>query len=341
NKHVSFLGFWKDITTLYNQMDIVVSASLREGIPLVLLEAMAAAKPVIATPVGGVQQVVQDGKTGYFVPVNNPMQLAEKINSLLSNPGMMLKMGEAARNRIENCFSSTTMRNSYRKVYHSLLDPDAAFRHEETVRIRKIKKGKKMNALFLVWAPHNRHSESFAQSLGIDILHISYFKYMRPVYAPVKYPLMAVRTLIELFKRKPDLVFCMSPPLFCALFVYIYGAIAGKRFIIDAHTGSLISKPWVWLRPLHRFLSKRAVATMVTNEELANLVRSWGGCAMIITPPITFPDVNKQSLTGKRNVLVVNTFAPDEPLDEIMRVAEHFPDVLFHVSGDVEKASPK
>ena len=199
-----------------------------------------------------------------------------------------------------------------------------------------------MRTLYLIWAPHERHSESFARHYGTEIIFVHYFQYMRPIWSPIKYPLMAVKTIIELSKKKPELVFAMTPPLFCVLFVYIYSFFTGAHFIIDSHTGSLISPPWgTVFRSLHRFLCKKAVVTIVTNDHLASVVQSWGGKTLIITPPISFPKVEPCSLKAKKNLLVVNTFSSDEPLLEILQAARMCPEIQFHVSGHLAKASTK
>ena len=197
---------------------------------------------------------------------------------------------------------------------------------------------KTMKILYVAWAPYNRRAETFASQIGAEVELIHFFKYQRPSWAPLKYPLMAVKTLTKLSSKKPDVVFAMSPPLFSALFVYLYCLISKAQFVIDAHTGSLITPPWTWFRFLHKFLSRRAIVTIVTNNYLASLVESWGAKAMIINPPISFPDVKACPLEGKINFLVVNTFSGDEPLDEVLKVAGNFPEIHFYITGDISKA---
>ena len=195
-----------------------------------------------------------------------------------------------------------------------------------------------MKIIYIAWAPYNRRAETFAGQIGAEVELIHFFRYQRPFWSPFKYPLMALKTLVELFSKKPDVVFAMSPPLFCAFFVYLYCLFFQARFVIDAHTGSLITPPWTWFRFLHKFLSRRAIVTIVTNSYLASLVESWGARAMIINPPIFFPDVKAFPLDGKINLLVVNTFSGDEPLDEVLKAANNFHEVHFYITGDLSKA---
>ncbi len=198
-----------------------------------------------------------------------------------------------------------------------------------------------MKIIYIAWAPYNRRAETFAGQIGAELELIHFFGYQKPFWSPFKYPLMAIKTLVMLFLKKPDVVFTMSPPLFCAFFVYLYCLIFRARFVIDAHTGSLITPPWTWFRFLHKFLSRRAIVTIVTNDYLASLVESWRARSITINPPIFFPDLKTSRLEGKINLLVVNTFAGDEPLDEVLKAANNFPEVHFYITGNLSKAKPK
>ncbi len=100
-----FLGERSDIIELLQVMDVFVLPSLSEGFPVVILEAMAAGLPVVATNVGGNKEVVLDNKTGYIVKSGNPVKLAEKIKDLLENDQMRKKFGEEGFRRVKEKFS--------------------------------------------------------------------------------------------------------------------------------------------------------------------------------------------------------------------------------------------
>ncbi len=117
-----FLGFRNDVNELLNSFDIFVLPSLFEGLPNVLLEAMACAKPIVATSVAGVPEVVVDGFTGLLVPPKNPEALAKRISALLENEELMVKMGKEARKRVENNFSLTTQVDNFQALYSKLID---------------------------------------------------------------------------------------------------------------------------------------------------------------------------------------------------------------------------
>ena len=121
---VLFLGFRQNISEILSIFDVFVLSSLTEGIPLTLLEAMAAGKPVVATNVGGNPEVVVDGETGFLVPPKNPEKMAEAIITLLKNEELAMKMGEAGRKRVEEKFSLERMVREYEEIYRNLLKYD-------------------------------------------------------------------------------------------------------------------------------------------------------------------------------------------------------------------------
>jgi glycosyltransferase involved in cell wall biosynthesis len=191
----------------------------------------------------------------------------------------------------------------------------------------------------MAWAPFNRRAESFAEALHHKPLMVHYFQYQKKIWAPFKYPLMAVKTFITLMIRRPKVVIAMTPPIFCVLFAYFYCYLFHARLVIDAHTGALISKPWIWFRSMQRFLDRHASVTIVTNRYLAELVSSWGGQPMVMNPPAIFPQGKNIKLQGRNNIMVVNTFAGDEPLAEVLLAAEQCPDIHFYITGDKTKAA--
>jgi len=102
---VHFLGFVPGFGSLLRDIDIFVLPSLLEGLPNALLEAMAAAKPVVATDVGGVPDLVVDGKTGLLVSPRDASRLAEAITLLLSDSGFARTMGLAGRESVRKSYS--------------------------------------------------------------------------------------------------------------------------------------------------------------------------------------------------------------------------------------------
>ncbi len=118
---VDFLGFRNDIPEVLSLFDIYICSSLSEGLPLSVVEAMAASKPVVATNVGGLPEIVIDNETGYLVEPRNSAALAEKISILLQNKSLREQMGIRGRKITEEKFSLKTMIDNYQNLYKKLI----------------------------------------------------------------------------------------------------------------------------------------------------------------------------------------------------------------------------
>jgi glycosyltransferase involved in cell wall biosynthesis len=99
---VYFAGNRVDVPDQLLAMDVFVLPSLFEGLPLAILEAMAAGRPVVATAVDGVPEIVKDGVTGFLVSPGNPAQLARALVRLLRDPRTAARFGDAARQRAQD-----------------------------------------------------------------------------------------------------------------------------------------------------------------------------------------------------------------------------------------------
>jgi len=115
--NVKFLGFREDVPYLLQAMDVFVLPSLSEGLPLSILEALALQKPIVASNVGGIPEVVKDGVTGYLVPSKDPKALAEKIILLLHHPQVAADFVKEGRKRVEEAFSLEQMIQEYQSLY--------------------------------------------------------------------------------------------------------------------------------------------------------------------------------------------------------------------------------
>lgn len=118
---VRFLGQRDDIHQLLACCDLFVLPSLFEGLPLSVLEAMAAGKPVIATAIPGTEEAVVHGKTGLLVQPANAVQLASAIRTLLADRELSARMAEAGKARVMEGFSAKRMVRDVESVYRELL----------------------------------------------------------------------------------------------------------------------------------------------------------------------------------------------------------------------------
>ena len=118
---VIFTGFQMDVSRAISTFDVAVLPSLFEGMGRVLLEAMAMEKPVVATRVGGIPDLVEHGINGLLVPPDDDHELAEAIKKILNDKNLAEKMGKSGRKKIKNQFSSDFMTKSIEKVYKDIL----------------------------------------------------------------------------------------------------------------------------------------------------------------------------------------------------------------------------
>ena len=114
-------GHVDDIRSFYKSLDCYVSTSLHEGLPLSVLEAMAAELPVIAPAVGGLVEIIDDGVDGFLIPGHDPDLFAEKCLELLAEPERRTTMGRAARRKVRERFSAERMASDYDRLYRELI----------------------------------------------------------------------------------------------------------------------------------------------------------------------------------------------------------------------------
>lgn len=117
---IVLLGFRADVPDLLCAADILVLPSLFEGLPLTILEAMAASRPVIATDIGGTDEVVRDGETGTLVPSGDPHRLAAAISAMIEDPSTAAEQGRAGRRRFEAQFTAARMAAETARLYRGL-----------------------------------------------------------------------------------------------------------------------------------------------------------------------------------------------------------------------------
>lgn len=125
-------GARHDIADLMRGFSLFALSSIAEGTPVTLLEAMACGLPAVASAVGGIPAVVQDGVNGALVPPSSPEALATAFETYLDDPARLQAHGAAARERIERHYSITAMVNAYMALYDRLRDVN--FNPEEITR---------------------------------------------------------------------------------------------------------------------------------------------------------------------------------------------------------------
>jgi glycosyltransferase involved in cell wall biosynthesis len=120
--NVRLLGLRHDVKELLRASDLFLLTSISEGIPLTILEAMAAGLPVVATAVGGVPEIVINGETGLLAPAHNDDGLAAHILCLADDPQLCRQMGHSGQERAREYFSEDHMHHRYLKLYREMLN---------------------------------------------------------------------------------------------------------------------------------------------------------------------------------------------------------------------------
>jgi len=122
SESIHFLRDRSDIPDLLAALDIFVMTSYTESFPNAILEAMAMAKPVVATRVGGVPELVEEGKTGFLVPPRDPEAVANRVLHLCRDDAQRLRMGRAARARVEREFTVQQISAKLQRIYARSLE---------------------------------------------------------------------------------------------------------------------------------------------------------------------------------------------------------------------------
>jgi glycosyltransferase involved in cell wall biosynthesis len=135
--HIRLVGYLQDPRELYRAIDVFVLSSLREGLPNVVLEAMATQRPVVTTEVNGIPRLVQNGKNGIVVATDSMQALKEGIGQMLASEQTRQQLAIAGRKTIEHRFSFTRRMQEVVGVYRSLSPAMASRIHAETVSLKK------------------------------------------------------------------------------------------------------------------------------------------------------------------------------------------------------------
>jgi glycosyltransferase involved in cell wall biosynthesis len=119
---VIFLGYREDVSDLLAACDLVVLPSLREGLSMALLDAMAAGKPIVATSIGSLMELASQAEMARVVPPADPRALCEAILDLDRDPALMARLGTTARALFESGYTEDRMLDSYKQLYFDLLE---------------------------------------------------------------------------------------------------------------------------------------------------------------------------------------------------------------------------
>jgi len=130
--YTEFLGIVRDVQMILKDCDIVVLPSIaREGLGMAIIEGMCLAKPVIASNIGGIPELVENGVNGYLIPPGDSDSLSEMLEILIKNRELCGRMGAEGRKKFEKDFDADTMIKKVEELYDSLLDKKHVQIYEE------------------------------------------------------------------------------------------------------------------------------------------------------------------------------------------------------------------
>jgi glycosyltransferase involved in cell wall biosynthesis len=118
---VQFLGTRDDVGTIVGAFDVFALSSVHEGVPIAVIEAMAAGLPVVATDCGSLRDMIGDGEQGFIVPVGSSEQLAQRLTLLADDPALRLRLGRSARERAEQEFRIEETARRYQALLTELV----------------------------------------------------------------------------------------------------------------------------------------------------------------------------------------------------------------------------
>jgi glycosyltransferase involved in cell wall biosynthesis len=134
---VIFTGWRHDLPRIYADTDLLVVSSNNEGTAVSAIEAMAAGRPVIATRVGGLPDLIAEGETGLLVPPGDPDGLATAVLRLLHDPETACRMGQSAKAMVQERFSVQRLIVDMENLYHQLLAQKSIAHYHPTCGVQR------------------------------------------------------------------------------------------------------------------------------------------------------------------------------------------------------------
>ncbi|HLW47015.1 MAG TPA: glycosyltransferase family 4 protein [bacterium] len=122
DSRIIFTGWRRDLRAVYWGIDVLAVTSRSEGTPVVAMEAMAARRAVVATRVGGIPDIIQDGRTGLLIEPGNPQRLAAALQQVLEDVALRQRLGLAAQQSVYPAYDETTLCRAMREYYARLLE---------------------------------------------------------------------------------------------------------------------------------------------------------------------------------------------------------------------------
>jgi glycosyltransferase involved in cell wall biosynthesis len=195
---------------------------------------------------------------------------------------------------------------------------------------------------FIAWVREDSRAGSIARSMGGESQVFYDLRIHRKWLVPLRYLLSGLRTVGYLTARRPRAVIVQAPPVPAAAIVWLWARLSGRSIVIDSHPASFgtegVRADRV-MRPLLAWLAPRVAACIVTTPDLGAQIERWGGRPLVVheAPMPWSGEMRPHDCSEERRVLFVCTFAPDEPVMEMLEAARQLPDVAFQFTGDTRR----
>jgi L-malate glycosyltransferase len=309
-------GFKANIADYIGSVDLVAMPSLHEGLPYTLLEAMLLRRPVVASRVGGLAEVLEHGETGLLFEPGQPAELARLIDQLVDDSALRHTLATRAYRRVTQDFSIRKMASEYLAVYR------ATFERSPCVE-------------WVTWHASRRTME-LARALGVAVRLIRRGRFRWPGRA-----LALTRSFYHLAVTPARILIVQNPSVLLTSAACLLKPLKRYRLIQDLHSAFYgtsqrpkgIRDRVYW--SLSRYCARRADLTIVTNAFLGSVVERLGGRAFVLQDK--FPDLGRPgrvALAGRQNIAFICTYSPDEPVEEVLQAARRLPsDVVIYITG--------
>jgi glycosyltransferase involved in cell wall biosynthesis len=313
---IQFLGFVPNLAPWYEMADVFVLSSLREGLPLVLLEAASHRLPVVSTSVGGVGEVIRDGENGLLVPPSNSERLYHALNRLASDARLRKVLGERNALVLKERFSPRKFADNYAAFFRRAVGPDM---------------------LWITWEEHRR-TRNIAVALGLRLVEV-----IEKGSRWQRYATGVSRTWKIVHHERPKVVMVQCPSVALAALMLILRSIYRFKLVVDAHNEAV--EPYNlqagWYRRLIQLIHRRSDLIVVTNSALKTIVENNGGRAVVLPDRIPETPSNLSTVALKRPRLVfICSFAPDEPYMNVIEAAALVKNEIdVWITGNAQKAA--
>lgn len=205
-------------------------------------------------------------------------------------------------------------------------------------------------SLVIAWASHSVRAEKIAYSLNSKIF-INGHRSKKKILSLVKYISLSIDTLKLLHREDPDLIICQIPPIFLAYSILVYKFLMFSHkpeIILDLHTASFC-KPWTYFGFMNKFLYKISKQLIITNKQLLTEIDPKYKDKILILEDAVYDISNTQIKTANVSLLpysnncnndeqfkvgIICSFAPDEPISEIITSVKQIPEIKFFITGD-------